>query len=285
VRDIRIAAALAVALAAAGGVVAARAATGRPKPPARGELVVSFLDVGQGDATLVQHPDGSAVLFDGGPPEARVVRLVRAAGVRRLSLVVATHASRDHHGGLLELIESMPVDVLLDGGDGTRDPAFRAVLAAARSRGVRVVPALAPLRLSAGGIAVRVLSPVPREPGPPPEDPNRRAVVAVVDAGSLRLLLSGDAESEALLPLSLPDVDALKLPHHGSSDPGLPEVLARLRPEAAAIEVGTGNGYGHPAPSTLAALREAGLRTWRTDRDGTVTVTAGRAGLAVTTER
>ena len=70
-------------------------------------------------------------------------------------------------------------------------------------------------------------------------------------------MLSADAESVALLPLDLPDVDAMKVPHHGSSDPGLPEVLARLRPEVAGIEVGLHNTYGHPAPGTLDALRRA----------------------------
>ena len=117
-----------------------------------------------------------------------------------------------------------------------------------------------------------MLSPPPRPPGPPPEDPNPRGVVAIVSSGGFRLLLSADAESEALLPLRLPDVDAMKVPHHGSSDPGLPEVLARLRPELAAIEVGA-NTYGHPAPSTLAALRRARVPTYRTDRHGTVTLT------------
>jgi competence protein ComEC len=253
-----------------------------PAPPDR--LTVRFLDVGQGDATLVQHPDGTAVLFDGGPPEARTVRLLRDAGVRQLAVVVATHASRDHEGGLGEVIERIPVGLLLDGGDGTGDRGFRALLANARRHGVRRVPALAPLSVRAGGLTIRVLSPRPRHPGPAPEDPNLRAVVAVVSAGSFDLLLSADAESDALGALPLPDVDAIKVPHHGSSDPGLPEILDRLRPEAAAIEVGE-NDYGHPAPSTLAALREAGIPTWRTDRDGTVTLTADRDGLHVATER
>ena len=96
-------------------------------PPAPTRLTVSFLDVGQGDATLIQHPDGTAVLFDGGPPEGRAARLLRRAGVRRLSAVVMTHASRDHHGGLREVVERYPVDLLLDGGDGTRDRDFRAI--------------------------------------------------------------------------------------------------------------------------------------------------------------
>ena len=109
--------------------------------------------------------------------------------------------------------------------------------------------------------------------------------MAVVRSGAFSLLLSADAESEALLPLALPDVDAMKVPHHGSADPGLPEVLARLRPELAAIEVGEDNTYGHPAPSTLAALRRAGVPAYRTDRDGTVTLTVGDTGAAVRTER
>jgi competence protein ComEC len=254
-----------------------------PAPPDR--LTVSFLDVGQGDATLVQDGDGAAMLFDSGPPEARVERLLRRAGVRRLSALVATHASRDHHGGLVAVLRRYPVDLLVDGGDGTADPAFRAALAEADRRGVRRIEARAGLRLRAGGLRVVVLSPPPRPRGPPPEDPNGRAVIAVVAAGSFQLLLSADAESAALLPLALPDVDAMKVPHHGSADPGLPAVLARLRPEVAAIEVGADNPYGHPARSTLAALRAAVPHVYRTDRDGTVTLTVDGAGMRVSTAR
>ncbi len=253
-----------------------------PAPP--DYLTVSFLDVGQGDATLIQHPDGTAILFDGGPPEAGVERLLRRAGVRRLALVVATHASRDHEGGLPAVLARYPVDLLLDGGDGTAEPGFRAVLAAARRRDVRTVPALAPMDVSAGAVTVRLMSPAPRPPGPAPEDPNPRAVVATVSSGGFDLLLSADAESESLLPLDLPDVDAMKVPHHGSSDPGLPEVLERLRPEVAAIEVGP-NTYGHPTPATLRALRRAGVPTYRTDRHGTVALRVEEDELRVAVEQ
>jgi competence protein ComEC len=273
-----------------GVIVAALAALCLPAaglmsgPRAPGQLTVRFLDVGQGDGTLIQHPDGTAVLFDGGPPEAGTARLLRRAGVRRLSLVVATHPSRDHHGGLVEVLDSYPVDLLLDGGDGTRDPGFRAVLAKVARRHVRRVRAVAPMMLQVGALRIAILSPPPRPRGPPPDDPNPRGVVAVVSVGQFDLLLSADAESEALLPLQLPDVDAMKVPHHGSADPGLPEVLERLRPELAAIEVGP-NTYGHPTPSTLAALDRAGVRTYRTDRDGTVTLSVEGGEATVSTER
>jgi len=272
--------ALALTAALATGL-AGPAALGDPAPPER--LTVRFLDVGQGDATLIQHPDGTAVLFDGGPPEGGVTRLLRRAGVRRLAVVVATHASRDHHGGLVDVLDRYPVGLLLDGGDGNPHPGLKAVRDEAARRGIRTVQAVAPMSLRAGGLEIQVLSPLPRPEGPAPEDPNPRAVVAIVSSGAFDLLLSADAESEALLPLDLPDVEAMKVPHHGSSDPGLPEVLDRLRPEIAGIEVGP-NTYGHPAPSTLAALKHAGVTTYRTDRDGTVTLTVTHGRMNVTTE-
>jgi competence protein ComEC len=275
----------ALATTAAVALLAAAApALDGPDPP--GRLTVRFLDVGQGDSTLIQHPDGTAVLFDGGPPGAGVARLLRKAGVERLALVVATHASRDHHGGLVEVMERFPVDALLDGGDGTTDPAFRALLREAESRGIRRIPAVAPLtlHLAGGALQIDVVSPPPRPPGPAAEDPNPRATVALVTAGALDLLLSADAESDALLPLDLPDVNAMKVAHHGSADPGLPELLEEIKPEFAAIEVGP-NTYGHPAPSTLRALDRAGVQTYRTDHHGTVSLTVGHGEMRVETER
>ena len=274
-----------VAMAAAAAILAMVSVLAGRAPPDR--LTVRFLDIGQGDATLIQHPDGTAVLFDGGPPEGGVVRLLRRAGVDRLALVVATHASRDHHGGLPAVLRRFEVETLLDGGDYTADPSFRALEALADQRGIERIPARAPLTLTLadGDLRIEVLSPPPRPPGPAPEDPNPRAVVAIVSSRGFDLLLSADAESETLLPLDLRDVDAIKVPHHGSSDPGLPEVLERLRPELAGIEVGLHNTYGHPAPATLSALKRAEVPTYRTDLDGTVTVSVDGPSMRVETER
>ena len=275
------------ALAAVGCVAAVALLWWRhAHPPFRagpGEVVVSFLDVGQGDATLIQDGTGTSVLFDGGPPEAAVHRALRAAGVRRLDLVVATHQSRDHQGGLHAVLARIPTRLLLENGDGTADPDFRRLLAVADARGVRRVPARAGQVLAVGRLTVRVLAPAPRPPGAtPPEDPNPRGVAAVVSAGSFDLWLSADAESGAILPLPLRPVEAMKVSHHGSADPGLPEVLRRLRPQVAAMEVGAGNDYGHPARSTLDALRTV-PRVYRTDRDGTVVLRVADGRMTVET--
>jgi competence protein ComEC len=250
---------------------------------APGEMVVSFLDVGQGDATLIQDGTGASMLFDGGPPEARVYRELRAAGVRRLDLMVATHQSRDHQGGLHGVLARFPTRLLLENGDGTRDPDFRRLIAEADARGVRRIAAHAGQELRIGRMVVRVFSPRPRTAGvPPPADPNPRGVAAIVSFGTFDLWLSADAESEAILPLHLRRVEAMKVSHHGSSDPGLPEVLRRLRPAVAAIEVGAHNTYGHPAPSTLSALRAAVPHVYRTDRDGTVVLHVSGSNMRVT---
>jgi len=112
----------------------------------------------------------------------------------------------------------------------------------------------------------------PPAPGPgfrPEGDPNDRALVAHVRSGDFDLLLPADAESNVTAALPLPEVEALKVAHHGSADEGLPAMLERTKPEFAAIEVGRANTYGHPAPSTLAALRQVG-HVYRTDLHGTV---------------
>ncbi|MDX6571165.1 MAG: competence protein ComEC, partial [Gaiellales bacterium] len=262
-----------------------RFATG--PPPAPLEPTVSFLDVGQGDATLIQDGAGASVLFDGGPPEARVYRLLRKAGVSHLNLMVATHQSRDHQGGLHEVLKRIPTDALIENGYGTRDQDFRRLLTEADEHGLRRVSAEAGQVLHVGRLSIRILSPPPRAPGsPPPEDPNPIGVAAIVSEGAFDLWLSADAESEAILPLPLRPVEAMKVSHHGSADPGLPQVLARLRPQVAAIEVGEGNTYGHPTPETLKVLHAQVPHVYRTDKDGTVTLTVRPDGsTGVRTER
>jgi competence protein ComEC len=107
--------------------------------------------------------------------------------------------------------------------------------------------------------------------------------VAVASAGTLEALLTADAESPVLRALPLGAVDVLKVSHHGSADPGLAEVLRRVRPAEAVISVGA-NGYGHPHASTLAALKAAGVAVRRTDLEGDVTL-AGPSGAAATMNR
>jgi competence protein ComEC len=239
---------------------------GSVDPPARGELVVSFLDVGQGDATLLQK-DGVAVLVDTGPPDGPILRRLAEAGVERLDALVITHAQLDHEGAALAVLRRIPTRLVVNGGAGWPTQVQDGLAAATKARRIA---AHAGQELTLGSIRMRLLWPPPAGPGFRPQgDPNLRALVAHVQVGAFDLLLPADAESDVTAALALPDVEALKVAHHGSADEGLPAMLERTSPEFAAIEVGRGNSYGHPAPSTLAALRVVD-HVYRTDRDGTI---------------
>lgn len=271
--------ALALALAAALGVAAWRVdLPAAPLPPPEG-LRVSFLDVGQGDAILLQVREG-AVLVDQGPPEADVAGRLRAFGVRSLAAIVLTHPQRDHVGGAADVLRALPVARVLDPGLPVESPDADAALAAARASGVPVVVARAGQRLSLGRLRLSVLW--PDGPGNAGEDPNQRAIVLLVSFGQTDVLLTADAESDVTARLRLPRVEVLKVAHHGSADGGLPALLERTRPLAAVVSVGARNDYGHPTDATLAALAASpGTRTYRTDRDGTVVIESDGSAITV----
>jgi competence protein ComEC len=255
---------------------------GAAPPPPTG-LRVTFLDVGQGDAVLLQVPEG-AVLVDQGTPEAEVADRLSGLGVRRLAALVLTHPQRDHVGGAAEVLGRVWVGFVLDPGLTAESPEWEAALAAARDRDVPVRTAGVGQRYRLGRLELRVLW--PDGPGSPGQDPNDRAIVLVASFGTTDVLLTADAESHVLVPLRPPAVEVLKVSHHGSADERLPELLAGTRPRVAVISVGDGNSYGHPAPSTVAALEDApGLAVYRTDRDGDVVLESDGQRLTVRTGR
>jgi competence protein ComEC len=255
----------------------------RGTPPPPDGLRITFLDVGQGDAVLLEVPEG-AVLVDEGPPEAHVADQLRGLGVRRLAAIVLTHPQRDHVGGAAEVLREIPVGLALDPGIPAPSPDEEAAKTAAAGSGVRVDLARARETFRLGTLTLRILW--PEDAGLPGEDPNQNAIVLLASYGSFDALLTADAESDVTLPLRPPPVELLKVAHHGSADAGLDSLLELLRPRIAVISVGRGNDYGHPEPSTLAALAGyPGLALYRTDEDGRVTVESNGAEFAVTSER
>jgi competence protein ComEC len=240
----------------------------RPPPPAGLRLTV--LDVGQGDAILLEVAEG-AVLIDQGPPEGEVAGQLADLGVERLVALVLTHPQRDHVGGAADVLERVEVDAVLDPGIRASSPDHASALSAARQRDVPVLEARAGQRFRVGRLLLRVLWP---DGTPPPgSDPNDHAIVILASYGHVDALLTADAEGNVTVPIRPPPVEILKVAHHGSADPQLQQLLELVRPRFAVVSVGGGNDYGHPAPSTIGAL--AGfedLAVYRTDRDGRVTI-------------
>ena len=251
-------------------------------PPPKG-LRITFLDVGQGDAILLQVPEG-AVLVDQGPPEANVAGQLRGLGVRRLAAVVLTHPQRDHIGGAEAVLRRLVVDRVLDPRLAVSGPFERDALTEAEERAVPVVETRVGDAFSLGRLRIRVLW--PDGPGTASEDPNLLPIVLLATYGEVDALLTADAETDVTARLLSRHVEIVKVAHHGSADPGLAAELRELRPAVAVISCGRHNDYGHPTPSTLVALRESpGLRLYRTDEDGRVVLESDGRRISVRSGR
>ncbi len=257
--------------------------------PASGRLAVTFLDVGQGDAVLIEGPAGQRILVDGGPSgEAAVAALGRRLPFydRRLDLVVLSHPQADHLGGLPEVLARYDVAGVVDSPIAPETAAYRAWRDAVRAEGAPRIEAARGQWVDLGGEArLQVLAPAPGRP--PPGDPNDASVVLKLTMGRVSLLLTGDigADAEAALVQSGSDLRAavLKVPHHGSDTSTSAEFVRRVQPLIDVISVAANNRYGLPSPQVLDRLR--GDLVLRTDRHGDITVSTDGERLWITTQR
>jgi competence protein ComEC len=257
-------------------------------------LIVTMLDVGQGDATVLRFPSGDTWLVDAGGSMSetfdvgeRVTSLALwALGHRSLARVLVTHAHPDHAGGVPAVLRRLDVRELLTGIPVPGDVSEAAMLAAARARGVRERRLLAGESLGDRLVRVHVVHP------DAPDWERRRvrnddSIVIWVRFGDVGLQLTGDvgesaerawADRVAAAPLTI-----LKLAHHGSASSTGATLLARARPALALGSMGRGNAFGHPAPAVLSRLRDAGVVLLRTDEVGAIQLaTNGRVVLVRT---
>jgi len=264
-------------------------------------LTVFFIDPTfadySGDAMLVCTPDGGHYLIDGGDAgqdpawdcgTSRILPLLDSLGVTRLDGIVATHPHSDHVGGLVSVVEALPVDVVWDSGwPYAPTPAYAAFLQAVEQAGIQVVVPRRGDTLDWGpAVDVEVLHPVaPLDPG----NMNNASIVLRMTWHSVTFLFTGDIETEGgenliiqaheqgLIP-SL-SADVLKVAHHGSSTSTGAGWLDAVDPAWATIEVGAGNPYGHPHAEVIARLLARGIDIFRTDLDGTFYISTDGYGL------
>jgi competence protein ComEC len=282
-------AALLVAAASLGGRDIARRTSDRVR--------VTFLDVGQGDAAVVEGPRGFVAVIDGGgtyddsfDTGARVLEpYLRARGIGVVDLVVLSHPHPDHLNGLFRVLGRFRVRSLWTSGDDGRNPRYRALRSLAAERGV---PAPVPGLMARDGLTVTPLGPWLDDhiAAPPGISVNDASLVVRLAYGGRSVLFPGDIEADGegeLLgrgELGLPVAsDVLKVPHHGSDTSSSPALLDAVRPGLAVISLGRNNRFGFPRAEILERFAGRRIPVLRTDEVGAVTLEIDRAGDLSTT--
>jgi len=287
----------ALALGLGAGSLGARELARRLDP----DVIVTLLDVGQGDAAVVQVPGGHTLLIDGGgtydggfDPGARVVEpFLRGRGITRLDAVLLSHPHPDHLNGLHRVLARFPVAALWTSGDDGHNPEYGRLLDEARARGVRLpVPATTEL----GALRIEPLGPFVATNGGdrvgPPEGTsvNDASLVVRLVFGARSFLFAGDIEADGEGEVvgrrgagQTVASDVLKVPHHGSRTSSSEELVAAVRPRLAVMSLGWKNRFHFPAAQVVARYLAHGTTVLRTDLAGAVTIRASPAGTLTTT--
>lgn len=236
-----------------------------------GTLTVTWLDVGQGDAAVIQC-GGQSMLIDGGKPEksSYIYAWMQQHGLSYLDVIVATHVDADHIGGLSGALNYASVGTAYCPETTGTTETFQSFVKYLAQRGKQITVPTAGETFALGGAQIQILGPLHRA-----EDSNDNSIVLKVSFGATSFLFTGDAERAEEQDLLNAGVNlqstVLKVGHHGSDTSTSYPFLRAVAPQYAVISVGAGNSYSHPTEAVLSRLRDAGVTTFRTDMQGEIT--------------
>ena len=243
-------------------------------------LRISFIDVGQGDAALVEFPDGRTILIDAGPWSAAfdsgskiVVPFLKRRGVTRIDLLVATHPHNDHIGGIPAVLKMFDVVHVVHCGRASESAVYRAYQSFVEEEQCRLTAAEMGMGVDGfSGARLYLLAP---ERGLRADNLNNSSVVFKLVYGMVGILFMGDAESESESRISeryggFLKASILKVGHHGSKTSSTDVFRALADPDIAVVSVGTPNRYRHPSSDILARFEEGGATVLRTDEEGAI---------------
>jgi len=245
-----------------------------PQEPVRGELKVHFIDVGQGDAILIDLGD-TEVLIDGGDRSPGITEYIQAFVDGPIEVMVATHPHADHIGGLIAVLEAYDVASVWLNGESATSKTYADFMAGVNGEGAQVHEARLGQVIQAGDLTFHVLHPTQ----PFFEGANNDSIVLSMAYGEIDFLFMGDAEIEAERSImvqsivQIPDVEIMKVGHHGSRTASSLAFLNIARPDVAIYQAGADNRYGHPHAEAIAALEAVGARIYGTESYGTIVVT------------
>lgn len=241
-------------------------------------LQFHFIDVGQGDSSLIITPSGKTVLIDAGDEAhaKKVVSYIREQGIEKLDLVIATHPDADHIGGMDKVIKNFDIDVFAMPDVSAKTNQYKQIQRELKTKKMKAT------RLYQGdevqiddNIDFEILSPVR---GKKYDDTNEYSIVAKIVYKDTSFILMGDAtmENEVDIINKVPDIDidVLKLGHHGSSTSSSDYFITKTSPNIAIISCGKNNKYGHPHQEVMRVLKKHGVTPYRTDKMGDIVITS-----------
>ncbi|MBI3588903.1 MAG: MBL fold metallo-hydrolase [Candidatus Liptonbacteria bacterium] len=236
-----------------------------------------FLQIGQGDSTLVELPTGAQILTDAGPTKKVVDELqkVMAGSDRYIDLVVVSHPQLDHFNGFNDVLDRYQIGAFIFNGRESELPEWKGLMAKVKEKKIPLVTLAEGDRIKNGGNVIDFISPT--KDFIQSAELNDTGLVELIKTEKMRMLLTADigANVEKYLVEKFGGqlaADILKVPHHGSKYSSSEEFLKAIQPKVAVIEVGQ-NKYGHPTKEALDRLEGVGAKIFRTDRNGTVTIT------------
>lgn len=248
-------------------------------------LTVTFLDVGQGDAAVLQC-GGQTMMIDGGKTKASsyIYSWLKKNQISYLDVMVATHTDADHIGGLPGALNYAKVGTAYCPVTSGTTKTFQSFVKYLKKQGKSITVPEAGDEFSLGGAQVRILGPTD-----PQAEGNNSSIVLKVTFGDTSFLFTGDAEREEEQKLLESGYDLestiLKVGHHGSDTSTSYLFLRTVNPQYAVISVGADNTYGHPTEAVLSRLRDADVKTCRTDLQGTITAVSDGKKVTFQTER
>lgn len=250
------------------------------------KLNVYFLDVGQADCELVEN-NGHFALIDAGnnDDEATVINFLKSKGVKKLDLIIATHPHEDHIGSMDAVVKNFSFDTIIMPKVTTTTKTFSNLVNAVKAKKKTAIIPKLNTKYKIGDAELTILAPNASKY----DDLNNYSVVARVKYGINSFLFMGDAETisenQILTKKLTVKSDVLKIGHHGSSDSTSQAFLNAVNPKYAVIEVGKGNDYGHPAQNTLNRLNAKGIKTYRTDQNGTITASSNGSKIIFSVQK
>lgn len=254
-----------------------------PSEP-KGNLIVHYIDVGQGDATLLQGPDFTVLIDAGRHNRNDVIPYLKSVGVSTIDLVVGTHPHADHIGQIDKVINEFEVSEVWMSGTPHTTQTFERVLDAIEKSGASYHEPRSGEKFQVGALEIEVFNPI-RITGQFHED----SIVMRTTFGEIGFIFSGDAEArtEREVIRRHNDVKAqiLKLGHHGSTTSSIPEFLQAVSPEVAIYSAGAGNSYGHPHKPIVDRINQMNIEIYGTDVHGTIKITTDGKTYSITTAK